>query len=74
MRIGVTRSGGFAGVVLHRQVEISPEQLEQLRALRGTSSSVPDAFSYEVTAGDETFTVADERALSLLEQLFRSSS
>jgi hypothetical protein len=59
MRIALTRSGGFAGITLHREIDtaqLPPDRrrvIEQLaaraRAERASPNAEADAFEYEVT-------------------------
>ena len=59
MKAVITRSGGFAGLTLQREVDLTPEQLADLRNAPPPPAT-PDAFTYEVTAGDETFQVGGQ--------------
>lgn len=67
MNATIKRSGGFAGLVATREVEITPAQLQALRR-QHADAVTPDAFVYEVTAGGETFSVSES---PLLEALLR---
>jgi hypothetical protein len=77
MRIALTRSGGFAGITLRRELDtatLPPHQRAQIeQLLKGAQEgpASPDAFSYEITAGGETFPISDESAMPLLESLLR---
>ncbi|MGW0787268.1 protealysin inhibitor emfourin [Streptomyces sp. NPDC002911] len=71
MRIQVSRTGGFAGIARHGEVETSgrPDAAEwealaeaALTAGRGGSHAVvPDGFRYRITVGDRTVECADPR-------------
>jgi hypothetical protein len=71
MRIQVTRSGGFAGIERHAEVNTAgrPDAPEwhalaeqALAAGRGTPPlGVPDGFSYEITVDGKTVYCADPR-------------
>ncbi|PWI18512.1 hypothetical protein DI272_33495 [Streptomyces sp. Act143] len=71
MRIQVTRSGGFAGIERHAEVNTSgrPDAAEwhalaeqALAAGRGAPPvGVPDGFSYEITVDGKTVYCADPR-------------
>lgn len=71
MRIQVRRTGGFAGIERHREVDTSgrPDAHEwralaekALAAGRGTRPiGVPDGFSYEITVDGRTVYAADPR-------------
>ncbi|MFC9944180.1 protealysin inhibitor emfourin [Streptomyces pratensis] len=71
MRIQVRRTGGFAGIARHGEVETSGradasewEALAEaaLAAGRGgPPAGVPDGFSYRITVGDRTVDCADPR-------------
>lgn len=70
MKAVITRSGGFAGTSLRREVDLSEPQLAKLRQCRDRLQPAnPDAFSYEITVNGETFTVRGETAERLLETL-----
>ena len=70
MRATITRTGGFAGVTLRREVELSDEELDQLRQHQHHAGT-PDSFSYDVTVNGETFTVRGGNAERLLATLLR---
>ncbi|MGP3632370.1 protealysin inhibitor emfourin [Streptomyces sp. 24-1644] len=69
MRIQVSRTGGFAGIARHREVDTSglpdaPEWEALATSALGTGRSrpatgVPDGFSYRITVGDRTVHCAD---------------
>ncbi|WP_328910077.1 hypothetical protein OG230_11495 [Streptomyces sp. NBC_00234] len=68
MRIQVSRTGGFAGIARHREVDTSgrPDAAEwealaesALAADRGEPAGVPDGFRYRITVGDRTVQCAD---------------
>ncbi len=69
MRISVTRTGGFAGLVRHAELETAGRpDAERLRALAraalagpaaAAGPAVPDGFRYEITVGAETVHCAD---------------
>ncbi|MFF4251937.1 protealysin inhibitor emfourin [Streptomyces sp. NPDC001663] len=71
MRIQVRRTGGFAGIERHAEVNTSgrPDALEwhalaerALASGRGTPPlGVPDGFSYEITVDGKTVYAADPR-------------
>jgi hypothetical protein len=71
MRIQVRRTGGFAGIERHKEVDTSgrPDAHEwlalaeqALAAGRGTRPiGVPDGFSYEITVDGRTVYAADPR-------------
>ena len=71
MRIQVSRTGGFAGIARHGEVETSgrPDAAEwealaeaALAAGRGgPHAGVPDGFRYRITVGDRTVDCADPR-------------
>ncbi|MFJ4684812.1 protealysin inhibitor emfourin [Streptomyces sp. NPDC088789] len=71
MRIQVTRTGGFAGIERHAEVDTSgrPDAAQwhalaerAVAAGRGTpASGVPDGFSYEITVDGRTVHAADPR-------------
>ncbi|MEV3930259.1 MULTISPECIES: protealysin inhibitor emfourin [unclassified Streptomyces] len=71
MRIQVSRTGGFAGIARHGEVETSgrPDAAEWealaetvLAAGRGgPPAGVPDGFRYRITVGDRTVDCADPR-------------
>jgi len=71
MRIQVRRTGGFAGIERHAEVDTSgrPDAPEwhalaerALSAGRGTPPiGVPDGFSYQITVDDKTVYAADPR-------------
>ena len=77
MKIRLSRSGGFAGLGLERDIDtaaLSPRDrraVEKLLRAGGSGQSVADGFSYEIAAGGETFAVSDENAAPLLERLLR---
>ncbi len=69
MRIALTRSGGFAGITLHREIDtakLDPAErgaVEQLVARARTEKPPrdvsPDAFEYEVTIDGARYTMSD---------------
>ncbi|GAA2984548.1 protealysin inhibitor emfourin [Streptomyces fulvorobeus] len=68
MRIEVSRTGGFAGIALRREVDTRglPDAAEwealAESALTGADASapgVPDGFHYRITVGDRTARCAD---------------
>ncbi|MFI5679201.1 protealysin inhibitor emfourin [Streptomyces cellulosae] len=71
MRIQVRRTGGFAGIERHAEVDTSGRpDAEEWQALaeqavaagRGTPPiGVPDGFSYQITVDDRTVYAADPR-------------
>ncbi|KUF20241.1 MULTISPECIES: protealysin inhibitor emfourin [Streptomyces] len=71
MRIQVKRTGGFAGIERHAEVDTTarPDAAEwhalaerALAASRGTPPvGVPDGFSYQLTVDDRTVYCADPR-------------
>lgn len=71
MRIQVSRTGGFAGIARHGEVETSgrPDAAEwealaeaALAVGRdGPQAGVPDGFRYRVTVGDRSVDCADPR-------------
>ncbi|MFG2627701.1 protealysin inhibitor emfourin [Streptomyces sp. NPDC048473] len=71
MRIQVSRTGGFAGIARHREVDTTGradaaewEALAEsaLAAGHGTPPpGVPDGFRYRITVGDRTFHCADPK-------------
>ncbi|MFD5035910.1 protealysin inhibitor emfourin [Streptomyces sp. NPDC058377] len=71
MRIQVSRTGGFAGIARHGEIETSgrPDAADwealaeaALAAGRGgPPAGVPDGFRYRITVGDRTVDCADPR-------------
>ncbi|MCX5140159.1 MULTISPECIES: protealysin inhibitor emfourin [unclassified Streptomyces] len=71
MRIQVSRTGGFAGIARHREIDTSGRaDAHEWEALAesaltggrdGTPAGVPDGFSYRITVGDVTVHCADPR-------------
>ncbi|WP_030675577.1 protealysin inhibitor emfourin [Streptomyces cellulosae] len=71
MRIQVRRTGGFAGIERHAEVDTSERpDADEWQALaeqavaagRGTPPiGVPDGFSYQITVDDRTVYAADPR-------------
>ncbi|MFJ8884030.1 protealysin inhibitor emfourin [Streptomyces sp. NPDC102402] len=72
MRIQVSRTGGFAGIARHGEVETAgrPDAAEWealaetvLAAGQGgpAAGGVPDGFRYRITVGDRTVKCADPR-------------
>jgi hypothetical protein len=71
MRIQVKRTGGFAGVARHAEVDISGrgdatewQSLAEQALADGRDTppiGVPDGFSYQLTVGDRTVYCADPR-------------
>ncbi|QRX90626.1 protealysin inhibitor emfourin [Streptomyces noursei] len=80
MHIRVTRSGGFAGLTLHAELETSgrPDaaELERLATDAVTAAEpesspvVPDGFEYEITVDDHTAHCADPHLTDAQRQLF----
>ena len=67
MKATIERSGGFAGIRIKREVEISSVQLDELRREgRKRAQTAPDEVLYKVTVGRSAFTVAHS---PLIEQL-----
>ncbi|MGW1026975.1 protealysin inhibitor emfourin [Streptomyces sp. NPDC002577] len=81
MRIHVTRTGGFAGIERHAEVDVTGRaDAEEWRSLaeralaagRGTpSAGVPDGFSYEITVDDRTVHCADPHLTEAQRELIR---
>ncbi|CAM5563502.1 protealysin inhibitor emfourin [Streptomyces atroolivaceus] len=71
MRIQVSRTGGFAGIARHGEVETSGrpdaagwEALAEAALATGRDgppAGVPDGFRYRITVGDRTVECADPR-------------
>ncbi|MEU1347742.1 protealysin inhibitor emfourin [Streptomyces sp. NPDC005775] len=71
MRIQVSRTGGFAGIARHREIDTSGradapewEALAESALAEGREASgtgVPDGFSYRITVGDRSVHCADPR-------------
>lgn len=71
MRIRVSRTGGFAGIALHREVDTSGRaDAQEWEALAGSALAdgqaaaprgVPDGFSYRITVDGTTVHCADPR-------------
>ncbi|MFB4424622.1 protealysin inhibitor emfourin [Streptomyces sp. QL37] len=71
MRIQVSRTGGFAGIARHGEIETSGRpDADGWEALAesalaagpgGPSAGVPDGFRYRITVGDRTVDCADPR-------------
>ncbi|WP_406097104.1 protealysin inhibitor emfourin [Streptomyces sp. NBC_01013] len=71
MRIQVSRTGGFAGIARHREIDTSGradahewEALAESALTDGGDSpppGVPDGFSYRITVGDRSVHCADPR-------------
>ncbi|MFC9246395.1 protealysin inhibitor emfourin [Streptomyces sp. NPDC057136] len=69
MRIQVSRTGGFAGIARHREVDTAAlpdaaewEALAESALTTGRSkppAGVPDGFRYRITVGDRTVHCAD---------------
>jgi len=67
MRLALTRSGGFAGITLHREIDttqLPPERrrvIEQLaaraRVERASPNAEADAFEYEITIDGARYVV-----------------
>ena len=84
MHIVVTRSGGFAGITLRREIDTSGlpsgerrdiEQLVARAKTRVPPKSSPDAFLYEITIDGETFETADGSAWQpLIDRVLRGVS
>ena len=81
MRIQVRRTGGFAGIERHAEVDTSgrPDAQEwhalaerALASGRGTPPlGVPDGFSYEITVDGKTVYAADPRLTEEQRELIR---
>ncbi|MFF4355686.1 protealysin inhibitor emfourin [Streptomyces sp. NPDC001604] len=81
MRIQVRRTGGFAGIERHAEVDTSgrPDAQEwqalaerALASGRGTPPlGVPDGFSYEITVDGKTVYAADPRLTDEQRELIR---
>jgi glycosyltransferase involved in cell wall biosynthesis len=81
MRIQVRRTGGFAGIERHAEVDTSgrPDAQEwhvlaerALASGRGTPPlGVPDGFSYEITVDGKTAYAADPRLTEEQRELIR---
>ncbi|MET8824699.1 protealysin inhibitor emfourin [Streptomyces sp. NPDC004610] len=81
MRIQVRRTGGFAGIERHAEVDTSgrPDAAEwqalaerAVVAGRGTPpAGVPDGFSYEITVDDRTVRCSDPRLTDEQRELVR---
>ncbi|GAA2419270.1 protealysin inhibitor emfourin [Streptomyces sp. NPDC059118] len=71
MRIQVSRTGGFAGIARHREVDTAGrddapewEALAESALAAGHATpprGVPDGFRYQITIGDRTVHCADPR-------------
>ncbi|MFC9623983.1 protealysin inhibitor emfourin [Streptomyces sp. NPDC056930] len=71
MRIQVSRTGGFAGIARHREVDTTGradasewEALAESALAAGhhaPSQGVPDGFHYRITVGDRTVHCADPK-------------
>ncbi|MFJ7630018.1 protealysin inhibitor emfourin [Streptomyces sp. NPDC097595] len=71
MRIQVSRTGGFAGIARHREIDTSGlADAQEWEALAGTALAdgqaaaprgVPDGFSYRITVDGRTVHCADPR-------------
>ena len=71
MRIRVSRTGGFAGIARHREIDTSGradapewEALAESALTDGREApakGVPDGFSYRITVDDRTVHCADPR-------------
>ncbi|QNE77479.1 hypothetical protein F0344_25335 [Streptomyces finlayi] len=69
MRIQVSRTGGFAGIARHREVDTTAlpdaadwEALAESALITGQAEpapGVPDGFRYRITVGDRTVHCAD---------------
>lgn len=79
MRISVTRSGGFAGRTIHREIDTAAlaggAEIERLAASAVShpgGASMPDAFRYEVAIDGVNYVVGDEHPAwrALIERIF----
>ncbi|MCX0243755.1 MULTISPECIES: protealysin inhibitor emfourin [Streptomyces] len=71
MRIQVSRTGGFAGIARHHEIDTSGlDDAQEWEALAGAALAdgqaaaprgVPDGFSYRITVDGETVHCADPR-------------
>ncbi|MEU2245629.1 protealysin inhibitor emfourin [Streptomyces sp. NPDC019224] len=71
MRIQVSRTGGFAGIARHREIDTSGRaDAQEWEALAGSAladgqaaapGGVPDGFSYRITVDGRTVHCADPR-------------
>ncbi|MGW2475729.1 protealysin inhibitor emfourin [Streptomyces sp. NPDC001665] len=71
MRIQVSRTGGFAGIARHREIDTSGRaDAQEWEALAGSALAdghaaaprgVPDGFSYRITVDGRTVHCADPR-------------
>ncbi|WUS96915.1 hypothetical protein OHA46_09570 [Streptomyces sp. NBC_00708] len=71
MRIQVSRTGGFAGIARHREIDTSDlADAQEWEALAGSALAdgqdtaprgVPDGFSYRITVDGRTVHCADPR-------------
>ena len=81
MRVRLTRSGGYAGITLEREIETetlpaadrdllapSPRARREGRRSRGEGLAPRDAFVYQVNG----ITVTGEREIALIEKLLRA--
>jgi hypothetical protein len=67
MRIAMTRSGGFAGISSHREIDTTQLPVERRRAIeqlaararveRSSPNAEADAFEYEITIDGARFVV-----------------
>ena len=75
MKATITRTGGFAGLTVRKEVDLSHSDLAKLREKcgAGLQPGQPDQFSYDVTVNGETFTVRGEDAEPLLGSLLHGA-
>lgn len=72
MKATITRTGGFAGLTLRKEVDLPLSTLTKLREKCGDGlKPVPDEFTYSVTVDGETFKTHGEDAERLLGSLLR---
>ena len=75
MKATITRTGGFAGLTVRREVNLSDAELTTLKQCRDGLQPVrhPDGFAYDISVNGETFTVRGEDAERLLGSLLREA-
>lgn len=81
MKIALTRSGGFAGITLHRELDtarLPPRKRKSLEKLAArvrsepaSPASSPDAFQHEITIDGVRYLIGDPAGawLELIEHL-----